>query len=110
MLKKHEEVLLLCSQIAAAGRPASALHKIAVEHAVDEQQFSLPKACATLESLVERGLMERRVVPDLSMKNGKAFRSFSITQKGELALKRSLQVTAKLLLLAKSGSDVVRAA
>ena len=81
-----------------------------MEHAVDEQQFSLPKTCATLESLVERGLMERRVIPNLSMKNGKAFRSFSITAKGELALKRSLQATAKLLLLAKSGSDVVRAA
>jgi hypothetical protein len=110
LLKKHEEILLLCSQIAAAGRPASALHKIATTHAIDEGDFSLPKACATLESLVERGLMEKRVLPDLSLRNGKQYRTFSITQKGELALKRSLQTTAKLLLLAKSGIDVGRAA
>lgn len=110
MLKKHEELLLLCSQIEGVGRPASSLHRLATTHAVDAEELSLPKACATLDSLAERGLMEKRVLPDVAMKNGKRCKTYSITNTGNLELDRSLRITANLLILVKASRPVTRAA
>lgn len=105
MLKKHEEILMLCAQIAGVCAPASTLHKMALQSGFEEEDLSLPKVCTTLSSLVDSGFMQCHTVTQMKMVNGKPFRGYGLTHKGETELRRTLTLTAKLVVKAKVKSE-----
>jgi hypothetical protein len=105
MLKKHEEILMLCAQIVKVSVPASTLHKMAMDSGVSDDDLSLPKVCSTLSGLVEAGLMRCQIVSQMKMVNGKPFKGYGLTNRGEVELNRSLTLTAKLVVQAGRKSE-----